>query len=662
MTNKPKYDSSRDRTNYTFHPGRRFHLQWDAEPGGCSLFALDERQAATLRKMVQVFPKYHWVWGLESPRRDWDAATWQLWDDISTFVDELEACLVSGCDLNEWLKQQRMLTAAIVGEAVDLTDPAQLSPDAVDFTENGLVPSLMAALHADNFIYGDLNVTEVLLEGLVGRRAGITLPFQGEGIADIADEHLTQANLELQTLHNRFRMTDSSLFNPLGEKNIVEALETQLRVDKATDLEFLTPNIATVMNQVMKLENDSPLRVLFDQIYEWVTGNPAPPVPDYNTVAELLLLIAKGQQQVTVEPTPIELTTNVTTNVSCKCGGSGCGGCGGGTTTTEGEEGGEPPIGWDPPEEETGTEIVPGTPLYQNRKCKLANIVHENLVAMFIKLRDNEVLSYVAEQWGSSYLQIMTTMLSAIIGELATPIPILDGLIGAVVGYILGSLLELLIGELDINEIVDTISDPALQDDLVCAFYSSTSVWEARGNYVTVLQNNGMQLNNAAFVEGFLIAELLNIFFFTKSELAVEIEAKLPDYVGPVDCSVCGGCESVLVDVGTITNLTANSITIQSVSTGSLHEIGVYWNVEETTPGQFAYCGSPGADVTDITSTNNLVGGIVQDNPNNTTIDDFHLYPPNSNLPVFPYQNVGRIIFTFNSGETGSVTITFNQP
>lgn len=104
MSNKhrPTYDSQRNRDNYTFHPGRTFHLTWETDPGTCCLYPLSDRQAAMLRKMLQVFPKYHWVWGLPSPRDDWDVPTQQIWEEISTFCEETEACLVSDCDLTEF--------------------------------------------------------------------------------------------------------------------------------------------------------------------------------------------------------------------------------------------------------------------------------------------------------------------------------------------------------------------------------------------------------------------------------------------------------------------------------------------------------------------------------------------------------------------------------
>jgi hypothetical protein len=149
MSNKhrPTYDSQRDRDNYTFHPGRLFRLTWDPDPGKCCLYVLSDRQVAMLSKMLQILPKYQWVWGLPSPRREWDVPTQDLWEEISTFVEETEACLVSDCDLTEFTRAIRQLNAIIAGELVDLTQPI---PDEIDYTGagNGVLPTLHEHLQA----------------------------------------------------------------------------------------------------------------------------------------------------------------------------------------------------------------------------------------------------------------------------------------------------------------------------------------------------------------------------------------------------------------------------------------------------------------------------------------------------------------------------------
>jgi hypothetical protein len=150
MSNKhrPTYDSQRDRDNYTFHPGRLMKLTWDPEPGKCCLYVLSDRQAAMLRKMVQVIPKYQWVWGLPSPRAEWDQATQNLWEDISTLVEETEACLVSDCDLTEFNANLDRIATAVEG----LNDKAGAFYSVQDFLDD-----LADTLGVGSTIYQFLN-------------------------------------------------------------------------------------------------------------------------------------------------------------------------------------------------------------------------------------------------------------------------------------------------------------------------------------------------------------------------------------------------------------------------------------------------------------------------------------------------------------------------
>lgn len=241
-----RYESQRNKADYTHHPGRFFELIWSDDTGPCYLLALDHRQLSLLREMCAVFPKYHWVWGLPSPQANWDAATQQTWQDISTFVEELEATLLSGCDLQAFIDAQieqtkaiRELTAVIGSLDLDLTQPV---PDNPQYAQTGLA----GKFRTSNWVAQDENLADILANSLFGRYIDpIPDPLTGDGISDILDDVLT-------ILHNRFRMADGSLFNPLNdEKNVTETLETLFRRDKFTDLEFLTPNLATIFENTM---------------------------------------------------------------------------------------------------------------------------------------------------------------------------------------------------------------------------------------------------------------------------------------------------------------------------------------------------------------------------------------------------------------------------
>lgn len=144
---KVKYASELPPENYTFHPARKFQLSlqglknlYPGDLNKCMLVALDSQQISVLLSMLTVFPKYHWVWGLPSPRKFWDNATKDEWAEIETFVNQLEVCLMAGCDIGELIrvgedlvKTQRMIVAAFMGQAVNF-DTEEL-PNAVNYSQ-----------------------------------------------------------------------------------------------------------------------------------------------------------------------------------------------------------------------------------------------------------------------------------------------------------------------------------------------------------------------------------------------------------------------------------------------------------------------------------------------------------------------------------------------
>jgi hypothetical protein len=94
--------------------------------------------------MVQVIPKYQWVWGLPSPRAEWDQATQNLWEDISTLVEETEACLVSDCDLTEFNANLDRIATAIE----DIRDN-----QAIRYTVQDLIDDLEDAFGVGHILY-----------------------------------------------------------------------------------------------------------------------------------------------------------------------------------------------------------------------------------------------------------------------------------------------------------------------------------------------------------------------------------------------------------------------------------------------------------------------------------------------------------------------------
>lgn len=204
---------------------------------------------------------------------------------------------MSMCNLQEWIDAQketakaiRELTAVVGSLNLDLTQPV---PDNANYANSGLA----AKFYTNNWLTPDETITDVLANSLMGRYVDFPIPFEGEGLADILDDVLT-------ILHNRLRMTDSSIWNPLaGEKNIVEALETLLRQDTITDLEFLTPNIVTTFKSIMTAGDSGVIALLKNTVSRIVSELDLPPnvadwlndaldTNEYLTHAQILLLIA----------------------------------------------------------------------------------------------------------------------------------------------------------------------------------------------------------------------------------------------------------------------------------------------------------------------------------------------------------------------------------
>ncbi len=109
MPKKTKYASHIRAEHYNFVPGNALKLDWnklqemyDDNLGSnpCYLVALDMRQIAFIISHISRFPKFHWTWGF--PRRSrWTDDHRYQWAQIVDFVNETEACLLMGCNLED---------------------------------------------------------------------------------------------------------------------------------------------------------------------------------------------------------------------------------------------------------------------------------------------------------------------------------------------------------------------------------------------------------------------------------------------------------------------------------------------------------------------------------------------------------------------------------
>lgn len=319
---RPLYASDKKPRDYTFHPSKLFSLDWNPEEGDCQIFFLSERAATMLRQMVAVFPKYYWVWGIQGPQRDWDTAAWDNWNTIQAFVAEVEASLIMGCDAQAMLTEMKRLNAIIAGETIKDDQGATVH----DYTQNGLIPRLNALFStSEELFYDSRNIAEILSVGLIGRKVDLLpLPWEGTGLADITDDALDK-------LQDRFVMRDSSLFNPLfGEKNIVEALETLLRLDSVTDIE-LRPNVASLLSTGDSSSLIGGLKFLIQKWREKLNLSPELSAwldnklttQKHMSTGDLLLLIAHALQELDGDLGDLDVSTTVNLMNNNNCNGSG---------------------------------------------------------------------------------------------------------------------------------------------------------------------------------------------------------------------------------------------------------------------------------------------------------------------------------------------------
>lgn len=131
----PKYTSqlNLDR-NWVYAPGQYFRFAWtdyNAAPGRCFLVALQESQIKFILKALT----------LAHIERNWGTPIRLVpddeWNEISTFVDRTEFCLMAGCSVEDLIVTQRLLIGAITGTLVELDEPLRTT-GSYDFSAIGL--------------------------------------------------------------------------------------------------------------------------------------------------------------------------------------------------------------------------------------------------------------------------------------------------------------------------------------------------------------------------------------------------------------------------------------------------------------------------------------------------------------------------------------------
>lgn len=323
--------------------------------------------------------------------------------------------------------------------------------------------------------------------------------------------------------------------------------------------------------------------------------------------------------------------------------GASCG-CGGGTAqgTTNGQEGGTPPEKFDPPPN------PPMTPEYDERKCKVANLAHAEILAWVKKMEELGVDAYI----GGGFLSagafvLLTTIIAGALGEIITPFPLIDGLAGAVVGFVAGIATVITSQSFDLSALI-TIME-ANEQDLVCALYEALDSDSAEDNYIQVLDDNGAATGAQLFVRAIMLVDYLNSLFFTPED-DPGLEAALSSYTAPFPCGSCLPCLNYWLSKGSVVvDNWPTSLDLASSTGPCQHSIIVYFRYDTVN-----FCG-PGVVVTDISMTGQ----------SNSSCTDFVLWDnvpsviASSDVDVTVLYGQEGWIVELNSGGAFTATVTF---
>jgi hypothetical protein len=232
----------------------------------------------------------------------------------------------------------------------------------------------------------------------------------------------------------------------------------------------------------------------------------------------------------------------------CACGCGSASPCGNGISSGPGTEGGDIPqtVGFE-------LELIPDEPgsiPYNNRKCAVANLHVDTMLAVLAKLDSFDVDGLAV--FGVSF---MATFLTAALATILVSLPaaLLLGLVGGLAAFLVANSVEF-------NDIVNLINDN--REDLICALYSSGSSGQARDQFMTVIEDLEVLTSvEEAFLRYALLPDhMLNALYFTNPE----IEASLDGYSPITNCANCGDCDFFVVTFGSLVSFDGNSLTVSS--------------------------------------------------------------------------------------------------
>lgn len=199
-------------------------------------------------------------------------------------------------------------------------------------------------------------------------------------------------------------------------------------------------------------------------------------------------------------------------------------------------------------------------PNITDRKCKAANLIYDELLALCEKLALQD-----ADDLAAIGVAAASAMLGALIGSV---VPVLGTVLGAVAGAIIGIVVAMITEvALQFDDITTAMSTN--RSDIVCALYEATDTGSARSEVLGILILGGINSVESTFMALIMPNSYLKMLF----QAIPGSEAKLDGYEVTIDCGDCGGTPEWWDCLyGAIVDYTDTTVTVN----GALQEDGAY--------------------------------------------------------------------------------------
>ena len=209
-------------------------------------------------------------------------------------------------------------------------------------------------------------------------------------------------------------------------------------------------------------------------------------------------------------------------------------------------------------------------PVFPDRKCKIANMMIDDLLELVTLLIVNNV-----EEAAALGLAVMSSLFTLVIAMMAAG-PLGWGLAG------LGTLATIigffLVSTVDLDEF-KTLMETA-RDDLVCALYNAPNNSAAFSALRAVLSDAGASSAQLAFVDALnLINGLTALFFKPDDPMGQAIEDRLDGFTAITDCDDCAGLfdDWVLLPENTWPSFTTD---VGTAGTGTILNDGTQFRID----------------------------------------------------------------------------------